>query len=80
MAEGDDQDDSQKTEEPTPKKIQDARKRGQVALSREMNNWVMLLAATLMVGVLAGPVMGDLLALLRSFLERPHDMPSMPGG
>ena len=80
MAEGDDQDDSQKTEEPTPKKIQDARKRGQVALSREMNNWVMLLAATLMVGVLAGPVMGDLLALLRSFLERPHEMPSMPGG
>lgn len=80
MADGEDQDDSQKTEDPTPKKIQDARKRGQVALSREMNNWIMLLAATLMVGVLAGPVMIGLTDLLRVFIERPHDLPFMPGG
>ncbi len=80
MAEGDEQDDSQKTEDPTPKKIEEARKRGQVALSREMNNWVMLLAGTLMVGVFAGPVMSDLTVMMRSFIERPHDFPSMPGG
>lgn len=80
MAEGDDQDDSQKTEDPTPKKIQDARKRGQVALSREMNNWIMLLAGTLLIGVLAGPMMEQLMVLMRAFIEHPHDMPAMPGG
>ncbi|MCB1682477.1 MAG: flagellar biosynthesis protein FlhB [Rhodospirillales bacterium] len=80
MAEGEEQDDSQKTEDPTPKKIEEARKRGQVALSREMNNWVMILAGTLMVGVFAGPVMSNLMTVMRTFIERPYDFPSMPGG
>jgi flagellar biosynthetic protein FlhB len=44
-------DDSSKTEEPTQKRLDDARKRGQVAQSREVNNAMVLLAATLaMVG------------------------------
>lgn len=41
-----DQDESSKTEEPTGKRLEDARKRGQVAYSREVNNWLILLAAT----------------------------------
>jgi flagellar biosynthetic protein FlhB len=40
------QDESSKTEEPTGKRLDDARKRGQVAYSREVNNWLILLAAT----------------------------------
>lgn len=43
------QDDAQKTEEPTQKKLEDSRKKGQVPLSREVNNWIVLFAATLVV-------------------------------
>ena len=36
------QDDSQKTEDPTGKRLDEARSRGQVANSREVNNLLML--------------------------------------
>lgn len=39
----DDQDDSQKTEDPTQKRINDAVKKGQVAFSREVSNFLLLL-------------------------------------
>ncbi|MBM3484450.1 MAG: flagellar biosynthesis protein FlhB, partial [Alphaproteobacteria bacterium] len=35
-----DRDDSQRTEEPTPKKLDDARKKGQVIQSREVSSWL----------------------------------------
>lgn len=69
------QDDSQKTEDPTPKKIEEARKRGQVALSREVNNWMMLFAGTLFIGVLASSTMTDLHVLMRTYIEQSHAMP-----
>lgn len=78
MAEG--EDDSQKTEEPTRKKLDEARKKGQVALSREVNNWVMLLAATILVGVSAPSMMASLRAYLRTYIEKAHDLPGAPGG
>ena len=74
------QDDSQKTEDPTPKKIEQARKKGQVALSREINNWVMLLAGTILVAAVAGPVLSDLKTLMKAYIEHSHDFPPMPGG
>lgn len=80
MAEGEEQDDSQKTEDPTPKKIQEARKRGQVAMSREANTWLMLFVATLLIGLAAFPVLTDLENLMRSFLENAHTLPQAPGG
>ncbi len=43
-----------KTEEATPKKLQDARKEGQVARSQELSNAVMLLAFFLVVKVFVG--------------------------
>ena len=36
-----DDDDSQKTEEPTQKRLDEAHDRGQVAVSRELNHWFM---------------------------------------
>ena len=79
MAE-DDNDDSQKTEDPTPKRLEEARKKGQVAMSRELNNWVMLLAGTLVVA-LAGPsFMSALAETLKGFIEHPERMPPVPGG
>ncbi len=81
MAEdGEQPDDTQKTEEPTPKKLEEARKKGQVALSREINNWVMLLAATILITAFSGPVFKDLTILMQSYIENAHDIPSAPGG
>lgn len=75
MAEGDNDDDSQKTEEPTARKLEEARKRGQVINSREVTNWALLFAATLVI-VGGGPLIADgLRDLLRPFLAQPHDMP-----
>lgn len=77
---GEEQDDAQKTEEPTPKKLEEARKKGQVPLSREVNNWVMLLAGTLLIMTLADSMFGGLRDFMRVFIERAHDIPSGKGG
>ncbi len=73
-------DDSQKTEDPTPKKLEEARKRGQVALSREVNNWVMLFAGTIFIVAFLGTMMTELTAVMRVFIENAHSLPQMPGG
>ena len=43
------EDDSQKTEEPTPKKIEKLRGEGNVAQSRDLNSWAYLTVATLLI-------------------------------
>ena len=78
MAEDDD--DSQKTEDPTPKRLEEARKKGQIALSRELNTWLMLLAGTLIIGTMAGPFMTELTVFMRGFIEHAGDLPQVPGG
>lgn len=68
----DNQDESQKTEEPTQKKLDDARGKGQVAVSREVNHWFMILAATIMVMMLLPSAMSDFGHSLTKFLAQPH--------
>lgn len=80
MSDNDQPDDSQKTEEPTPKKLEESRKKGQVALSREINNWIMLLAGTLVV-LVAGPFMLEKLFFhLKTYIEMAAQFPAVPGG
>ncbi|PCI99682.1 MAG: flagellar biosynthesis protein FlhB [Alphaproteobacteria bacterium] len=79
MAE-DQTDDSQKTEDPTPKKLEESRKRGQIAMSREVNNWVMLFAGTIFIVALVGPMMSQLASMLRVYIEFSHALPALPGG
>jgi flagellar biosynthetic protein FlhB len=74
------EDDSSKTEDPTPKKLEEARKKGQVPLSREVNNWVMLLAGTIVVLGMGPGMMEDLAEIMRTYLERTADLPPVPGG
>ncbi len=76
----DDQDDSSKTEDPTPKKLEEARKKGQVPLSREINNWVMILAGTIVVLMMGPAMMQDLTVLMRTYIASVHDLPEAPGG
>lgn len=73
-------DDSSKTEDPTPKRLEEARRKGQVAISRELNSWLMLLTATVLVMALAGPVMAQVSDLLKVYLEQAGQLPGVPGG
>lgn len=59
MAEGT-EDDTEKTEEPSQKKLEDAREKGNVAKSQEVNSWFMLSGATLALALWAAPGASDL--------------------
>ncbi len=69
-----DQDESQKTEEPTHKKIQDARQKGDVANSREVSNFFMLLSGTLAVALWLPSGAVSLQRELSRFLAAPHEI------
>jgi flagellar biosynthetic protein FlhB len=76
MAEEDSSDESQKTEDPTPRKLEEARKRGQVVQSREVSNWAMMVAATMIIG-LGGPhLMEQMRDTLRRILEQVQSFPA----
>lgn len=80
MSDNEQADDSQKTEEPTPKKIEESRKKGQVALSREINNWVMLFTGTIVILAIGPSALRALKNHMQSYIEKAHVMPSIPGG
>ncbi len=67
-----DSDDSQKTEEPTQKKLDESRKKGQIANSREVNHWFMILAATIIVAALSPDIATGVLKALRRYIEAPE--------
>lgn len=77
---GDSADESQKTEDPTPRKLEDARKRGQVINSREINNWFVLFAATVVVVMSLPDIMESLTDLFRNLLEQAWAVPMDQNG
>lgn len=66
----DSQDDSQKTEEPTPRKLSEARKKGQIAQSKEVSNFATLLGMTFMVALLAPFMVGQFYASLSRVIDQ----------
>ncbi|HPD82379.1 MAG TPA: flagellar biosynthesis protein FlhB [Alphaproteobacteria bacterium] len=80
MSDSEQADDSQKTEEPTPKKLEESRKKGQVALSREVNNWVMLFTGTIVVLAIGPYSMNSLKNHLKAYIEKADVMLSVPVG
>jgi flagellar biosynthetic protein FlhB len=76
-------DNSQKTEDPTPKRQAEAREKGQIAKSREVEHWVVLLAITLAVFIFGPSMAADLKRAFIMFLEAPHaiaaDKNALPG-
>jgi flagellar biosynthetic protein FlhB len=76
----DQQDDSQKTEDPTEKKLRDARKKGQVAKSQELNHWFMILALALTMAIFAVPLSEGLGDSMVRFLAKPHQLPAASAG
>jgi flagellar biosynthetic protein FlhB len=75
-----DQDQSQKTEEPTERKLKEAREKGQVVKSQEVTTWFMLFAGTLAVTFIAPYVMGSVRNALYPLIAMPHALATDPAG
>jgi len=69
-----------KTEEPTPRKLQEAREQGDVIRSQDVGSLFVLGGAAVVILAIATPLSIDLARLLTGFLERPHEMAVDPGG
>lgn len=66
----------EKTEKPTPRRREEARREGDVARSQDLSAGVLLLTGTLLLGLLGPALMAQMVALLRFFVSpRAADMP-----
>ncbi|HYM30647.1 MAG TPA: flagellar biosynthesis protein FlhB [Candidatus Cybelea sp.] len=75
----DEQDQSQKTEDPTQKRIDEAEKEGQIARSQELNYWFLLLGAALVTLLFAAPIAGKVARLTLPYLASVEDIAVDPG-
>jgi flagellar biosynthetic protein FlhB len=67
-------DSDDKTEDPTGKRLSDAREEGNIAQSSEAKSLASLIGALVIIGYLAPGMASDLQASLIPFLERPQDI------
>jgi flagellar biosynthetic protein FlhB len=74
MAEENDQ--SEHTEDPTPKRLEEAIKRGDVVKSAELNTWFTIAGGALMLMVFAAPMAAKLQATLRGILAHSGQLPA----
>jgi flagellar biosynthetic protein FlhB len=74
MAEEDRQ-DTDRTEDPTQKRLDEAISRGDVAKSQEVNNWFIIAGATLIVLAFANSMVASLATTFRGLLANAHDIP-----
>lgn len=65
-------DKDSKTEEPTAKRMRDARNKGNLARSEEVGHWFILAGAAAVIALLATPLAGTVMRTFRPFLEQPH--------
>jgi flagellar biosynthetic protein FlhB len=66
-----DEDDSEKTEDPTQKRLDDALERGDVAKSQEVNTWFIIAGATLALSSFSGSMV-SMKVSLRDLLSNAH--------
>lgn len=71
-----DNDDSQKTEDPTSRRLDDARNEGNVAKSQEFSHLLMILAFTLAVLMFGGYTAKSIVDMSLPFLEAPDQIPT----
>lgn len=70
--------DDEKTEDPTHKRLEQAREKGDVAKSQEVNSWFLMLAVTLVIALFARDMAGSLAEYLRSYLAGAATIPLAP--
>jgi flagellar biosynthesis protein FlhB len=69
-------DDTERTEDPTPKRLDDAIKRGDVVRSAEVNTWFMIAGAVLVLMVFATPMAQTLQMTFRGVLANSYQIPA----
>jgi len=74
-----DQDESQKTEEPTQKRLEEAHKKGEVAKSQEIKHWFMIFGGAMVVVIFGTSSAVQLSRLLRPFIESTDQLAMDPG-
>ncbi len=68
------QDDSQKTEEPTQHRLEEARKKGQLPFSREVVNFAVLLSITIILAAMGEFLSVSTMQAIQMFIISPHDI------
>jgi flagellar biosynthetic protein FlhB len=71
----DERDDSERSQDPTFKRLEEAIQRGDVARSHEVSTWFVIAGAALILMAFSGPMAGGLLTTLRGLLAHSHDIP-----
>jgi flagellar biosynthesis protein FlhB len=72
----DDQDDTDRTEEPTQKKLDDALAKGDVAKSQEVSTWFVIAGATLVLMSFSGPMGKGITHSLAGLIGNAHRIPT----
>jgi flagellar biosynthetic protein FlhB len=78
----DEPDTTEKTEDPTQKRLDEALKRGDVVKSQEVNTWFIIAGATLVMSAFSGSMSSELSATMRGLIANAHnisvDGPALP--
>lgn len=67
-----DEDDSEKTQDPTQKRLDDAHQRGDVVKSQEVNTWFVIAGAALVISTFSGSIGSGIEMPLRNLLANAH--------
>jgi len=70
----DEQDDTEKTEDPTQKRLEEALKRGDVAKSQEVNTWFVIAGATLVLTTMSGGAGHGVAVLMRGLIANSFEL------
>jgi flagellar biosynthetic protein FlhB len=71
----DERDDTERSEDPTQKRLDEALERGDVVKSQEVNTWFVLATATLILLSFSGSMSSAILTMLRGILANAHGIP-----
>jgi flagellar biosynthetic protein FlhB len=74
-----DRDESQQTEEPTQRRLEQAREQGDIVTSGEVTTLILLLGGTLAIAIFAKNASHELATLFRTFLAEPDQIAVDPG-
>lgn len=69
------QNDSEKTEEPTGRKLEKAQEDGDVVKSQEINYWFVMMGGAMAVGLMGSSLATTMMDTLKVFLASPQDIP-----
>jgi flagellar biosynthetic protein FlhB len=67
---------NERTEDPTPRRLEEALRRGDVVKSTEVNTWFTIAGGTLMIMVFAAPMASSLQTTFRGLIARSYEIPT----